>query len=227
MYFFGDFGRSRIDFLWPFTAHRKKFLYTFNSYRWRKRRMKLNEANGGWGVVKKWFANRCFCLSFLFAKINDVWTAVQAEKTEKSSSQNEREKENNIKTCFRLCLRAKKLPLRNAQGFALTLPKLFYKRDSWKFLLIDVFPSPPFSRFLPSFLFFALSHTLSLFLSNFHFRSLPKLSSQDDDGADSKKKEVPQFEPIPHDHNFCERVVINVCRSFAINPPPCSMSFDF
>lgn len=41
-------------------------------------------------------------------------------------------------------------------------------------------------------------------------RSLPKLSSQDDDGADSKKKEVPQFEPIPHDHNFCERVVINV-----------------
>lgn len=43
------------------------------------------------------------------------------------------------------------------------------------------------------------------------FRSLPKLSSQDDDGADSKKKEVPQFEPIPHDHNFCERVVINVC----------------
>ncbi|CAG9807415.1 unnamed protein product [Chironomus riparius] len=40
--------------------------------------------------------------------------------------------------------------------------------------------------------------------------SLPKLSSHDDDGTDSRKREVPQFEPIPHDHDFCERVVINV-----------------
>ncbi|KAG5670750.1 hypothetical protein PVAND_000991 [Polypedilum vanderplanki] len=39
--------------------------------------------------------------------------------------------------------------------------------------------------------------------------SLPKLSSHDDDGTDGKR-EVPQFEPIPHDHDFCERVVINV-----------------
>ena len=38
------------------------------------------------------------------------------------------------------------------------------------------------------------------------------MSSHDDDGSDSRKREVPQFEPIPHDHDFCERVVINVSR---------------
>ncbi|XP_065211589.1 potassium voltage-gated channel protein Shaker isoform X4 [Planococcus citri] len=42
--------------------------------------------------------------------------------------------------------------------------------------------------------------------------SLPKLSSQpDDDGTGHSQGPVAQlFEPIPHDHSFCERVVINV-----------------
>ncbi|XP_026688356.1 potassium voltage-gated channel protein Shaker-like, partial [Diaphorina citri] len=45
------------------------------------------------------------------------------------------------------------------------------------------------------------------------FRSLPKLSSQDEDGPPSHSQHYPgvdHFEPIPHDHDFCERVVINV-----------------
>ncbi|XP_060832928.1 potassium voltage-gated channel protein Shaker isoform X2 [Bombus pascuorum] len=43
-------------------------------------------------------------------------------------------------------------------------------------------------------------------------RSLPKLSSQDEDGPNphTQYTGVTQFEPIPHDHDFCERVVINV-----------------
>lgn len=43
-------------------------------------------------------------------------------------------------------------------------------------------------------------------------RSLPKLSSQDDDGPNSHTHYigVAHFEPIPHDHDFCGRVVINV-----------------
>nr|XP_018912093.1 PREDICTED: potassium voltage-gated channel protein Shaker isoform X1 [Bemisia tabaci] len=41
--------------------------------------------------------------------------------------------------------------------------------------------------------------------------SLPKLSSQDEDGAPhGQYTGVNLFEPIPHDHDFCERVVINV-----------------
>ncbi|KAK1118664.1 hypothetical protein K0M31_014968, partial [Melipona bicolor] len=42
--------------------------------------------------------------------------------------------------------------------------------------------------------------------------SLPKLSSQDEDGPNphTQYTGVTQFEPIPHDHDFCERVVINV-----------------
>jgi len=41
---------------------------------------------------------------------------------------------------------------------------------------------------------------------------LPKLSSQDEEGgAGHGFGGGPQhFEPIPHDHDFCERVVINV-----------------
>lgn len=44
------------------------------------------------------------------------------------------------------------------------------------------------------------------------YRSLPKLSSQDEEGgAGHGYSGGPQhFEPIPHDHDFCERVVINV-----------------
>ncbi|KAK6629034.1 hypothetical protein RUM43_002851 [Polyplax serrata] len=42
-------------------------------------------------------------------------------------------------------------------------------------------------------------------------RSLPKLSSQDEDGPTPHAfTGVVHFEPIPHDHDFCERVVINV-----------------
>nr|XP_014271402.1 potassium voltage-gated channel protein Shaker isoform X8 [Halyomorpha halys] len=44
-------------------------------------------------------------------------------------------------------------------------------------------------------------------------KSLPKLSSQDEDGqagGGHPYAGVINFEPIPHDHDFCERVVINV-----------------
>ncbi|XP_034255872.1 potassium voltage-gated channel protein Shaker isoform X8 [Thrips palmi] len=43
-------------------------------------------------------------------------------------------------------------------------------------------------------------------------QSLPKLSSQDEDGptAHGQLTGVTHFEPIPHDHDYCERVVINV-----------------
>ncbi|XP_048506138.1 potassium voltage-gated channel protein Shaker isoform X6 [Athalia rosae] len=45
-----------------------------------------------------------------------------------------------------------------------------------------------------------------------HHASLPKLSSQDEDGPNphTQYTGVTHFEPIPHDHDFCERVVINV-----------------
>lgn len=60
---------------------------------------------------------------------------------------------------------------------------------------------------------------------NLH-RSLPKLSTQDEDGCGPGASlgtglthGHPQhcsgsstFEPIPHDHDFCERVTINVSR---------------
>ena len=44
------------------------------------------------------------------------------------------------------------------------------------------------------------------------FRSLPKLSSQDEEGGAGHQfgGGINHFEPIPHDHDFCERVVINV-----------------
>lgn len=43
-------------------------------------------------------------------------------------------------------------------------------------------------------------------------RSLPKLSSQDEEGGAGHGfgGGHAHFEPIPHDHDFCERVVINV-----------------
>lgn len=46
----------------------------------------------------------------------------------------------------------------------------------------------------------------------FFFRSLPKLSSQDEEGGAGLGfgGTHTHFEPIPHDHDFCERVVINV-----------------
>ncbi|KAL7289216.1 hypothetical protein TKK_0017155 [Trichogramma kaykai] len=49
-------------------------------------------------------------------------------------------------------------------------------------------------------------------LKRIQTRSLPKLLSQDDLGYNSYKRYagLTHFEPIPHDHDFCERVVINV-----------------
>lgn len=48
------------------------------------------------------------------------------------------------------------------------------------------------------------------FLKSFiFFRSLPKLSSHENEDED-RKKVVNYFEPTPHDHSLCERVVINV-----------------
>lgn len=51
------------------------------------------------------------------------------------------------------------------------------------------------------------------------YRSLPKLSSQDEEGgAGHGFGGGPQhFEPIPHDHDFCERVVINVSISLSVS----------
>ena len=47
--------------------------------------------------------------------------------------------------------------------------------------------------------------------SPFHFRSLPKSNLHDDDGGGGHTQvQVSNFEPIPHEHDFCERVVINV-----------------
>lgn len=46
-----------------------------------------------------------------------------------------------------------------------------------------------------------------------NFRSLPKLSSQDDEGPTPQTLHLTgtgHFEPIPHNHQDCERVVINV-----------------
>jgi len=61
------------------------------------------------------------------------------------------------------------------------------------------------------------SQSLVLIISITYFihRSLPKLSSQDEEGgAGHGFGGGPQhFEPIPHDHDFCERVVINVSSS--------------
>lgn len=58
--------------------------------------------------------------------------------------------------------------------------------------------------------FFKISNLVIWFC--FINRSLPKLSSQDEEGgAGHGFGGGPQhFEPIPHDHDFCERVVINV-----------------
>ncbi|GBN79095.1 Potassium voltage-gated channel protein Shaker [Araneus ventricosus] len=62
----------------------------------------------------------------------------------------------------------------------------------------------------------SVSHRLS---SSSLPRSLPKLGSEELGGADQQQQSQPQtqqtssphhFEPIPHDHDFCERVVINV-----------------
>ncbi|XP_037087822.1 potassium voltage-gated channel protein Shaker-like [Pollicipes pollicipes] len=43
------------------------------------------------------------------------------------------------------------------------------------------------------------------------YKSLPKINPHDDDGGGGHTQvQVSNFEPIPHEHGFCERVVINV-----------------
>ncbi|XP_053970456.1 potassium voltage-gated channel protein Shaker isoform X4 [Hylaeus volcanicus] len=56
------------------------------------------------------------------------------------------------------------------------------------------------------------SLVLTVFVASAVYLSLPKLSSQDEDGPNphTQYTGVTHFEPIPHDHDFCERVVINV-----------------
>ncbi|KZC04690.1 Potassium voltage-gated channel protein Shaker [Dufourea novaeangliae] len=56
------------------------------------------------------------------------------------------------------------------------------------------------------------SLVLTVFVASALYLSLPKLSSQDEDGPNphTQYAGVTHFEPIPHDHDFCERVVINV-----------------
>lgn len=44
----------------------------------------------------------------------------------------------------------------------------------------------------------------------FYYRSLPKLSNPEEDAGRAPQGGVVTFEPIQHDHDFCERVVINV-----------------
>lgn len=55
-------------------------------------------------------------------------------------------------------------------------------------------------------------YTNCVFIFDCYSRSLPKLSSQDEEGGAGHGfgGGINHFEPIPHDHDFCERVVINV-----------------
>ena len=54
---------------------------------------------------------------------------------------------------------------------------------------------------------------LKLFL--FHiFRELPKLSAHEEEGVHQNPQYTGQhhFHPVPHDHDYCEPVVINVSK---------------
>jgi hypothetical protein len=50
------------------------------------------------------------------------------------------------------------------------------------------------------------------------YRSIPKLLNRDDDRPNHQNeyRGVTHFEPIPHDHDFCERIVINVSMNFML-----------
>ena len=56
-------------------------------------------------------------------------------------------------------------------------------------------------------------HILNHF--NLFFRSLPKLTAHEDEGVHQNPQYTGQhhFHPVVHDHDFCERVVINVSPS--------------
>ena len=46
------------------------------------------------------------------------------------------------------------------------------------------------------------------------FRELPKLSAHEEEGVHQNPQYTGQhhFHPVPHDHDYCERVVINVSK---------------
>ena len=52
----------------------------------------------------------------------------------------------------------------------------------------------------------------SKFCSHFFCRSLPKINAHEDEGVHQNPQYTGQhhFHPVPHDHDYCERVVINV-----------------
>lgn len=81
-------------------------------------------------------------------------------------------------------------------------------------LIFNVFPRLHFMMLLTNGSWLISLHFTQFFFicfTFFFFRSLPKLSSQDEDGPTPHAfTGVVHFEPIPHDHDFCERVVINV-----------------
>ena len=62
------------------------------------------------------------------------------------------------------------------------------------------------------------THIPYVFLSVF-FRSLPKLTAHEDEGVHQNPQYTGQhhFHPVVHDHDFCERVVINVRFFFLLN----------
>ncbi len=55
------------------------------------------------------------------------------------------------------------------------------------------------------------THMFFFLLCIFH-RSLPKLAAHEDDGVHQNPQYTGQhhFHPVKHDHDYCERVVINV-----------------
>ena len=57
-----------------------------------------------------------------------------------------------------------------------------------------------------------LSHYKLMFLFFIFSRSLPKLPTHEEEGVHQNPQYTGQhhFHPVPHDHDYCERVVINV-----------------
>ena len=74
--------------------------------------------------------------------------------------------------------------------------------------------------------FLLCNSTFSLFL---HFRSLPKISSHEEEGVHQNPQYTGHhhFHPVPHDHDFCERVVINVSQGHRPRYQPIVFLFPF
>ena len=60
-------------------------------------------------------------------------------------------------------------------------------------------------------------------------RSLPKISSHEEEGVHQNPQYTGQhhFHPVPHDHDFCERVVINVSQGRRLEILTNSFCFSF